>query len=409
MKRRFGRDYMIKLDDIERNDEIRVKPVYVRDVAGKQILTVLEEMIGRWSCHDVRYDGIGSDDQLLEDMIKGLERRVSRRVISEGVLEYSVEFIKNLDEIERYNAVVRGHNQKWVRDGKPVTTFDPLSGDVGINRDGFVDPVYTEGGRYKLPDSVYDSVADNGLTSVRPLVDRKSHIRVKYQVKIRGGVFVLGYAAYDYSDKVVYYNELEHKDLSYLVRRSVQEIWGNPRATKDFQPMLEGIPMLIHGDKLALCKEHSKFPAFMVTDSVGFKSTEKIRRMEGDEVTQIRLSNLTGFWLPLLTIFGFVGCFFWTCVLIPQADGLINNGLYVYEIPKESELIKEGFFFTTDKDEIPDSGYVVLTIPKEFGFFVLFLPVMVCILLLVSIYVMRFVSQGCDRSASEIRARRSFS
>lgn len=366
MKRRFGRDYMIKLDDIERNDEIRVKPVYVRDVAGKQILTVLEEMIGRWSCHDVRYDGIGSDDQLLEDMIKGLERRVSRRVISEGVLEYSVEFIKNLDEIERYNAVVRGHNQKWVRDGKPVTTFDPLSGDVSMNRDGFVDPVYTEGGRYKLPDSVYDSVADNGLTSVRPLVDRKSHIRVKYQVKIRGGVFVLGYAAYDYSDKVVYYNELEHKDLSYLVRRSVQEIWGNPRATKDFQPMLEGIPMLIHGDKLALCKEHSKFPAFMATDSdVGFKSTEKIRRMEGDEVTQIRLSNLTGFWLPLLTIFGFVGCFFWTCVLIPKAG--------------------------------------------EIEFFVLFLPVMVCILLLVSIYVMRFVSQGCDRSASEIRARRSFS
>lgn len=372
MKRRFGRDYMAKLDDLEKEEKDRIKSVYVRDIAGKQIVSVLERLVGMWSCHDVRYDGYGSDDALLTDMIKGMERRVSRRVLSEGVLEYVVEFIRNLDEIERYNAVVRTHNKKWVDEGRPDTIFDPLSGDVSKNRDGFVDPVYTEAGRYKLPDSVYESEARNGLTSVRPDVDRKSHIRVKYQIEVRGDMFVLGFAAYDYTDSVVYYNQLEHRDLAYLVRRSVQEIWGNPLATKHFHRMLEGIPMLIHGDKLPLCKEHSKFPSFMATDSeVSFKDTGKIRAMEGAEIGQVRLANLTGFWLPIVTIFGFLYCFGWTVVQVNHA----------------SEILGEG----------------------GSGFLGLFMPVWVCILLLISIYVMRFISQGCDRTASEIQARRRFS
>lgn len=372
MKRRFGRDYMAKLDDLEKEAIEREKPVYVRDIAGKQILTVLERLVGMWSCHDVRYDGMSSDDDLLTDMIKGMERRVSRRVLSEGVLEYVVEFIKNMDQIERYNAVVRAHNKKWVDSGKPTKIFDPLSGDVSVNRDGYVDPVYTEGGKYKLPDSVYESQASNRLTEARPEVDRKSHIRVKYQISVRADMFVLGFAAYDYSDSVVYYNSLEHKDLAYLVRRSVQEIWGNPKATKHFDPLLVGIPMLIHGDKLALCKMHSAFPMFMATDeAVEFKSTKGIRSMEDAEVMQTHLSNLTGFYLPIVTILGFIFCFFWTVVQVNHAPEILS-----------------------------DEGS---------GFFGLFLPVMVCILLLISIYVMRFISQRCDRKASEISARRSFS
>lgn len=363
MDPKYVKEYSDMYDEQQRIAVDREKPVTVESISSKQPLNVLQNLIEMWPCTDVRYEGHSSDDDLLVDMVQSMQQRFTRKSIQEGIIEYTVEMLRNLDEIERYNAAVQQHNEKWVAEGKPTEIFDAFSGDVSKNRDGYVDPVLMSSKHFPIPDSAYSNTARNKLSKARPDMRRKSHIRVKYQMSINiDNQFVLGYAAYDHADRVIFFNETIHKDLAYLVRRSVQEIWGNPKASKIFDPLLVGIQMLINGDKLELCKKRCKFPEFMAKEQTTLKSTKEIRNLENNELSLIKKANFFGFYLPIFYIICFVVLALW------------------------SFLGMAGERFGADN----------------------IIPVVGCTFLLILTLISRGFSQTFDRMASETKARRQF-
>lgn len=385
MQQRFKKDYMEVLDKVDKNKELREKPVSVQSIAEEQPLTVLENLIKMWPTHDVRYEGWGTqDEKLMEDMVKGAEVRITRKDIHKGILELTVELVKNLDEIERYNASVKKHNREWIDQGSPTTVFDPINGDVLPVRDQYVDPVMMKSRHYDLPDSAFSGKYSGKFANARPNIQRKSHIRVKYQMQITSNSkFVLGYAAYDYNDQVIYYNEVTHQNLAYLVRRSVQEIWGNPKEHWELGALLDGITQLINGTKLNLCKKHNKFPEFMAHEETKVKSDEAIKNVERDIRKYAAINNTAGFYLPITFIFGFIICFFWTVVMraadsVPLAfmEGIKSGGM-------------ESLFYMIME---------VLIKPPTLG----------CILLLILTIYCRKISQEAERKVSELKSKKKF-
>jgi hypothetical protein len=360
MQKRFERDYAQVVLDKERIAIIREKPVHVRSLSDKQPMTVLEDLIKMWPTHDIRYKGWNSsDDELMTDMVQGTDIRVVRKDISAGILDISVEMVRNLDEIERYNAATASHNKKWRAMGSPTEVFDPVHGDSHKVRDQYVDPVMMQSRHYDLPESAYRRVSTGKLAQARPEIVRKSHIKLRYQLQITDALFTLGYAAYDYEGRIIYYNQVRHNDLAYLVRRSVQEIWGNPACSRDFGELFEGVAMLLNGRKLGICKRDNKLPEFLAYEVSQVKSTEELDRRESSRDGYVFVGNLFGFYMPIVIIVGFVVLFF--------------------------------------------VGFLGMTKPEADS-----TALMLCIVLMVVTVICRIIAQGAERKASEIDSGRRF-
>lgn len=388
MKKYFAEQYSDELEKRERIRKRREKSVSVKSILDKQPLTALEKLILMWPPHDIRFDGYGTfEEELMVDMIKGAEHRVIRKDIHQGILEVTVELVRNLDEIERYNAAAKKHNQEWIAMGSPSEIFDPVHGDSFAVKDQYIDPVMTKSKHYNLPDSAYSDISTGILAKKRPNIQRKSHIRVKYQMSISSDdQFILGYAAYDYEDRIIYYNSVKHHDLAYLVRRSVQEIWGNPLLKNDRGPLLEGVRMLINGKKINICKKDNQFPEFLATEDTRIKSTEKIQKLEVAQERQIQVSNVASYYMPIIFIIGFVFCLIWTFVIMAGGD-----------LP---------LVFKDQLDPYGDYGMIRFL---ALGIEVLIKPPMLgCILFLIGTMFCRKIALSTERNASEINAQRKF-
>jgi hypothetical protein len=111
--------------------------------------------------------------------------------------------------------------------------------------------------------------------------------------------YTLGYVAYDSANRVIYYNEVTHRDLAYLVRRSVQELWGNPLERGKRGAFLEGIPLLIQGRKLAICKKDNTKPSILDNSATIKDSNPELLvatvQEKGFKVADI----LTRHWVPV--------------------------------------------------------------------------------------------------------------
>jgi hypothetical protein len=379
MKQRFAKDFSEIVEEKARNKIERGKAISVQSLDSKPPVAVLEKLLKMWPTHDIRYKGYGTcDNDLMKDMVKSAEVRVTRKDITLGILEITVEMIKNLDEIERYNAAVSKHNKEWVGQGSPTEVFDPIHGDSLKVKDQYVDPVMLQSKHYDLPKSAQSGISTGKLAEARPNMLRKSHIRVKYQVcVISDKNFVLSYAAYDYNDKIVYYNETIHNDLAYLVRRSVQEIWGNPIAHSDSDDLLSGISMLLNGRKIHICKNDNKLPEFLAHETTSIKSAKIIEELEVEEKRQLVTSNIAAYLMPMVSIIGFVICTLWS---------------FFNMIPGRTHLLFRG-----------GQGFMCLMIE------VLFQPPMfLCILFLIGTVLCRKIAQDSERNASELSARGRF-
>jgi hypothetical protein len=379
MKQRFERDYTEIVAEENRIKKERNISVSVQSLAGKLLITELEKLVKMWPTHDIRYMGYGTCDiDLMKDMIKSASLRVTRKDVTLGILEVTVEMLKNLDEIERYNSAISKHNQEWVAQGSPTEIFDPVHGDVHKVKDQYVDPVMMQSNHYALPKSAYSEVSTGKLADARPNLIRKSHIRVKYQVcYVSDKQFVLSYAAYDYNDKILYYNEVVHHDLAYLVRRSVQEMWGNPLAQNEFGELLSGVSMLVNGKKLSICKKDNKIPEFLAHEVTVVKDLSIIRDLEVEEEKQIVTGNVAAYYMPIVFIVGFVVCAIWS---------------FFNMIPGRIHLLFRG-----------GEGFICLMTE------VLFKPPMfLCILFLIGTIYCRKIAQDAERNASELSSRGKF-
>jgi hypothetical protein len=268
MERRYLRDLCDLYEKRTASHKERERPILVADIGSKQPLTILETLLAQWPMHDLRYNNRelcgydSTDSQLTKDLARGMETKILQKNFETNIIEIAVEFQNNLAAFERYNLVVDQHNEQWHRAGCPDKVFDPIHGETRRIKDQHVDEAVITSSRYPQPKSVY-SKAEGPLAKARPKMERAPYVLVRYQIKVQRDGFCLGYAAYDSMDRVLYYNKVSHQNLAYLVRRSIQELWGNPNVAGKRGDFLEGIPMLIQGKKLSICLNENTRPEVM--------------------------------------------------------------------------------------------------------------------------------------------------
>ena len=327
MKRRYIRD----LIDLEEEQTVsrkrRDKSCLVSSLGRQQPLQVLESLISLWPLHDLRYgnsdmpDYDSTDDELMVDLVKGMESRVLRRDFNTGTLEYSIEYQSNLSEYDRYNLVVEKHNEQWARQGCPPSIFDPIHGEVHAVKNQYVDPVVISSSNYPQPKSVYSN-STGPLSRARPSMKRTGYLRVVYQLTVGKGTYKLGYVAYDSIDRVLYYNELTHRDLAYLVRRSIQELWGNPLERGKEGCYLEGIPLLIQGKKIKICKKDNTRPGILAGDAVLKEYNPELIVAEVQQKGLGIAESLLRYWIPLSLL---TGIFWWSFNCMSRASHHIDG------------------------------------------------------------------------------------
>ena len=231
--------------------EKRLIPIYTDDLKGKSVVTALEDTILQWKPRDLRLeksyikthsDTNDTSEELLVDMASGMSLKVNSRNIPDNSITVAVMFQHNIAEFERYDDVVNKHNEDWLEAGEPEDVFDPSTGDIQSIKDRFVTQ-----SRYEGINPFGESNGD--LSKAKPKPKKKKYLELTYRLDIQGSIFTLGYVAKDLNNSILFYNELEGDNLAYLVRRSIQEMFGNPCVHSNFGPFYEGITMLINGKK----------------------------------------------------------------------------------------------------------------------------------------------------------------
>lgn len=341
-------------------------PYRVSDMNGTNPIHHLAELVCLWAPRDLRYNRYdNSDSALLNDIASGMETSLTQKDLINNMVEITVEFQENLSEYERYNIVAHDHNTKWIQSGAHTSTFNAVTGDITPVKDTFIDPVLPDSSHNPIVDEVYRNQSSGPLAKARPSMRRKGYIRVRYQLQVNQSskLFTLSYVAYDKNNAVIYYNETVGIDLSKLIRRSVQEIWGNPTIQGyNKGPYLEGIPMLINGKKLPYCHAHNRRPVFMDQSQVCKDSNKQLILEEVSE-TGLEIGQLIlGIISPLVII---------VTMLVVSVRSMVSGITY-----GNSSALGHWFIWMT--------------------------------LLLIGLFVSRHLSQQFSRKSSQINAHKKF-
>jgi len=259
-KLRYERDMQKIVSTEFANSNFRHKGVTTEDEEQITLINKLSELAVSWPPRDLRmetrYDQshqvFNTDDKFVEDIANGMELEITQRDYMRGRIEVTAYLPANLDEIERYNLTIQEHNQEWHKQGSPVDVFDPRHGGVADIADTYLDPVLVDSKHKPIPDSLYEGVSYGPIAKARPKFSRSPVVRIEYRVSMASDEFILGYVATDQRTQVVY-----------LMRQSVQELWGNPFVYGNTGAFLEGIPMLIQGRKIKVAREDNIAPMWM--------------------------------------------------------------------------------------------------------------------------------------------------
>jgi hypothetical protein len=313
MKQRYKRDLYEMYGELVESHSERDKPCTVSSVIGRrrQPLNVLQGLLKLWPPHDLRYENEDMDDcystdsDLMKDLVRGMEMKIVSKDLSTNTLEVTVELQNNLAEFERFNLVVEEHNEAWEREGRPEKIFDPVHGEEHRVKDQHVDEAVIQSSYYPQPKSVY-SDATGPLSKARPDLKRVSYIRVQYHLTHTEDAWTLGYVTYDPKGRVIYYNEVSNRNLTYLVRRSVQEIWGNPKEKDKSGAFLEGIPMLIQGKKLDICNKDNSRPSILPETAEIKYTNAELAAAERKYAWYRSLNTFFRYILPIILIFSMI-------------------------------------------------------------------------------------------------------
>ena len=319
LTRRFGTQLLQILADKEKIRAILNAPITADMCLETHPLTLLADRLLMWPTYDIRYMGISGDTRLIRDIVSGMENNIIRKDLTSGIVEMSVEVQENLAEYEKFNHLTEQHNTDWIRNGRKTHVIDPVHGDLYEVADQLVDPALIGSRHNPVPDGqINDSVQRGRLSQMRPQMRRRTFATVRYQLRMSGEMFILGYAAYSSSNEVVYYGEQSHYDLAVLIRKSVQEIWGNPYEQHEAGKLLEGISLLTQGRKLNICKRDNKLPNFL--SSLEIKSgIREVDIIEGKQNICKVSNKLFGIGVPVLS-------FFLVILIFLQLVDSVNNG-----------------------------------------------------------------------------------
>jgi hypothetical protein len=295
----------------------RITPRKFTDIELQNPLSVLEELVIGWPPCDVRYEPSyartheiePNDSELMKDVYRGLSLKVLHKMPTDGKLIVGVFLQSNLAEFERYNEAVQKHNEEWEKNGSPEDVFDPRTGDIHTVKDKSVRKALAKSSFLEHLD--LEDESDGNLSKARPKEKRHLYLTVSYKletIEIAGEdpYFRLGYIVTDYKDRIVYYNELESLDLSYLVRRATQEIYGHPFILTNKGPFFDGISLLIQGKKIPLCQKYNKVPLLAAESKV--KKTREVHAVKNVEIgTGEGIGILFGILIPIAAIVYAVG------------------------------------------------------------------------------------------------------
>jgi hypothetical protein len=102
--------------------------------------------------------------------------------------------------------------------------------------------------------------------SLRLITKSSLYATAEFRISIHKKVYTLGYTVKSREGYLLCYNEVQGYDLSLLVRRCVQEMWGNYKMTRYWGPFYDGISQLLKGHKIPVCIERkNKLPKWCKT------------------------------------------------------------------------------------------------------------------------------------------------
>lgn len=298
----------------------RSLPVSTKDTRRNNPISVLEKYLLKWPPRDVRFEDTYLRDHEFEftdslfmiDLADGMVLKVIERLPAENSITIGVFLQSNLAEFERYNAVVEEHNNAWVEQGSPEDVFDPRTGDVIPIRDTLVKEAVADSPYRRT--SEYDP-SDGPLTKARPKTKRSLYAKIKVRLDVLGSMFKIGFVAFDSKDMIIYYNELQHKDLAYLTRRVIHELFGNPFVHKNSGALLDGIAHLIQGKKLALCNHYNSIPDWPGIGDYSVKTSNPV--VAKNKVSEILLRILGAFFGYIAPIY-----IFWNFIIVKSYHSL---------------------------------------------------------------------------------------
>jgi hypothetical protein len=307
---KFVRTFWNTMEEYERSKKIREETYLYDDIINnnEHPLNVLEKLIYLWPPCDIRIDvnpnflvsvesNKNSDTDMLEDIVRSAEYITTKKDFTNNILEISINIIKNLDEIERYNRAVREHNEKWLNSGKPNKIFDPVHGEEFDLEDKYVDPVLINGNILEAPE-IEQNISYGPLTKARPQVKRKRLVRIVYQLTVnKDKSFTLGYIAYNYNNEILYYNTIAHTNLGYLIRRSVQEMWGLPFKSGTY---IEGVSFFLTGKKIDICIKDNKKPSFIIKEEKEIKLKDDNKCIQAEK--RISFLSKAILYTPVLAV-----------------------------------------------------------------------------------------------------------
>ena len=247
----------------------RLNPAPLAKVKKLTPVSILEKYLLKWPPCDVRcemsyqanHDFTFTDSQFMDDLADGMILQVmGRDPLNCGII-MGVYLQSNLAEFERYNLVVEKHNDTWVKQGCPEDVFNPLTGDITEVKDKLVSFAETDSPYFKRPKRIKNH---GPLEKAKPDIKRNLYAMIEFRLDVSTEeVFTLSFVAKDYNNQIIYYNVLSNKDIAYLTRRAIQELFGNPFIYGNKGPLLDGISLLIQGKKLEICAKESKQPTWL--------------------------------------------------------------------------------------------------------------------------------------------------
>lgn len=318
--------------ELDRSKE-RSRPVMPSDY--RDPVNSLAKLVFSYEPRDLRlgYDYMASHTVLdtssewAKDVAEGARLREISRTPGEGRLLVAVDAHSNMAEFERYNSVVRDHNERWEAEGCPEDAFDPWNGDV-LPVEGYVDKA--------MADEDMPRIGEGGgrLDRARPSTRRSHLLTVEYRVIARGGKWTLGFVAEDAKGREVCWGEFSGTDLSALVRRSSQMLFGNHEVRGNEGPLSEGLALLVQGRKVAVCRNISRHPTWSTGRAKNINPELLAAKVE--EGTLYTAHGTLGYILPIVCLVAMV---IWPLIYIGQhpkfsgnPDGL--SGFWAFAIPE---------------------------------------------------------------------------
>ena len=298
----------------------RTKPVLFKDIKKLTPVSILEKYLLIWPPCDVRcemsylanHDFQSTDSPFMQDLADGIILQVmGRDPIHCGII-LGVYLQSNLAEFERYNQVVEKHNDIWVKQGSPEDVFNPLTGDISEVKDKLVSYAETDSPYLKRP----KRIKNNGpLEKAKPDAKRNLYAQIEFRLDPQmDKSFILSFVAKDYNSQIIYYNTLSHKDIAYLTRRAIQELFGNPLVYGNKGPLLDGIAYLIQGKKLEICAKECTKPVWLTGSFKSRNQALTVSRVES--VWYNILGYLFGILIPVLI--------FWNGVMVASYRSYIS-------------------------------------------------------------------------------------